>query len=100
MTELQEQNRPHGIRATRSMTRFPIRTVDSTLIRGGLRDVGLPGGLLDPLARTPGILLAHGDGEVGVTEQRGGLFPEPRPDAGHLLKAEDEADIEAAPHRQ
>ena len=54
--------------------------------------VGFSGRLLDPeaLARDvksrPPILLAHGDGQVGVAQQRGGLLAETGPDAADLLE--------------
>ena len=48
---------------------LPVVAVLGALIRGCLRDVGLPGRLFDPLPRTPAVLLAHGDGQVGVAEQ-------------------------------
>jgi hypothetical protein len=51
------------------MACLTIRAVIGAVIRDRLRDVALPGGLLDPLPRAARILLAHRDRQVGVAEQ-------------------------------
>src|SRR5580700_2436621 len=82
------------------MTRLAVGAIARTLIGRRLRDVSLAGGLLDPFAGAPRVLLAHSDRQVRVTEQTGGLLAEARPNTGDFLEAQHEADVQAAAHRQ
>jgi hypothetical protein len=59
-------------RAHLGVARLAIAAITGAVIGGRLCDVGLPGGLLDPFARAPRVLLAHCNREIGVAAKRDG----------------------------
>ncbi len=78
------------------LTRLPIAPIVGAVIGGRLRHKCLAGGFLQPFARPAAVLLAHGDRQVGATEQRARLLAEPGDDTRDLLEAEHEGEVEAA----
>ncbi len=63
---------------------FRIFARPAALIACRLGDIGLAGGVLDPLPGAVGVLLAHRDRQVAVAEQRLGLFARAAPKCPRL----------------